>query len=393
MSHFRTVAVFRFIFFLGSFFAALSLGGCSTFFDKDNTPPPKPLAPLPAHAPPVTLLWHTQAGSGQQNRFLRLVPVLIQDSIAVTDSSGVITRVNRHTGRIEWQQPAGEAISAGLSAGNGQIYAGTDQGTLLALSDRTGQLRWKAHAVSGIAAPAAVGNRDIIVKSVDGHLTAFSAVNGQQRWTRQETPPGFILQASSMPRISGNSVYAGFANGMLGRFDLAQGNPVWEQTIALPAGSAPMQGMVDIAADPLVTARHVYAAAWQGNLAALSVRTGTVRWRQPFSTQNAMAHDGRWLYLADAQGHVHAFDAQTGEQRWEQTALEARGLTAPVLSGRYVIMGDAQGWVHWLDKNTGKLVTRFRAGGGGLFVPPQVAGNTVYLYTRQGQLIACRLGA
>ena len=365
--------------------------GCAQLFDKDNTPKPKPLTRLPANATSVSVLWHTSTGGGASADYLRLTPVLHGSRLFTASTHGQVTAIDPQTGNTLWQTQTGIPVSAGVTVAGQHVLVGGRNGVLVALDETTGKILWQAHASSEILAPPATTPTRVVVKSIDGHVTAFSAQSGKQLWSAFDKQPELILHGSSSPRIAGNSVFAGFEDGTLARYNLTTGRQQWRQTVATPTGIFPITRMVDIDSDPVVAGNHLFTAAWQGRVARLDTETGHIEWTQPVSTYTALAHDGRAVYLSDAKGTVHAFAAHSGKTLWTQPALEARVLTGPALAGQTLVVGDAEGWVHFLNKQNGQLVTRYKAGGGGIFATPLVAGNTIYLLTRDGQLTACRI--
>ena len=375
----------------GSLLIATLLSGCATLFDKDNTPQPQPLAPLPRNAPAVTVLWSTSTGGGATADYLRLTPAIHSGRIFSGSPSGQITALDQTNGKILWQTQTGLPLSGGVSVNNDLVLAGGRDGRLIALDQKTGQARWTLQASSEILSPPAVTSTRVVVKTIDGHVSAFAADTGKSLWTTFEKQPELILHGSSSPRISGESVYAGFENGTLSKYSLHKGTQRWNQTIATPTGIFPITRMVDIDSDPIITGNHVFTATWQGHIARLAADTGNIQWARPVSTYTALAYDGSAIYLSDASGNVHAFAARNGKTLWQQDTLGARQLTGPVLVQQLLVIGDAEGWVHFLDKRNGQLITRYQAGGGGVFATPVTDGNIIYLLTKNGQLTACRL--
>lgn len=367
------------------------LGGCAGLMDKDNTPTPARLTPLPATAKPVKVVWRTYTGTGAGPEFPGLTPVIQGDRIFTASRNGQITALDRRNGKIIWQTGTALPISAGIAVNERQVFAGTRYGKLIALDQATGKTLWTAEAPSQILAPPAANSSRVIVKSIDNHITAFSTQSGKKLWSAFEKQPELILNAAGSPRISGSSVFAGYEDGTLARYSLNHGGLTWKQTIADPNGIFPIQRMVDVTSTPAVASYHVFAATWQGRIASVNLEDGSIDWSQPVSAYSSPVYDGSAVYLSDAKGYIHAFDPENGRQLWKQEALFARRLTTPTTDGRYLILGDAEGWVHWFDKNNGQLMTRYHAGGGGVYAAPLISHHTAYVATQNGQLIACQV--
>ena len=57
------------------------------------------------------------------------------------------------------------------------------------------------------------------------------------------------------------------------------------------------------------------------------------------------------------------------------------------------MVGDAEGYLHWINIDDGQFAAREKGGGKGFAGPPLVVGNTLYVMTKKGSLIAFRAGA
>ena len=84
----------------------------------------------------------------------------------------------------------------------------------------------------------------------------------------------------------------------------------------------------------------------------------------------------------------YAVDRTNGRERWTNGQLSYRNVTAPVVFGDYVLVGDGEGYLYWLSDDDGQIVAMQKYDSDGLYVPPLVDGDTVYLQTRSGDLLA-----
>src|SRR5579872_2118553 len=102
--------------FLFLFLLSALLSACS-FFDKDNTPTPTPLA----HFTPeinVQTLWYKGTGFGVGSSYLKLSPAVGETMIFSADKSGRINAFNKITGQKVWTTGIGMPITAGTTAGS-----------------------------------------------------------------------------------------------------------------------------------------------------------------------------------------------------------------------------------------------------------------------------------
>jgi outer membrane protein assembly factor BamB len=169
------------------------------------------------------------------------------------------------------------------------------------------------------------------------------------------------------------------------------GQPLWETAVALPRGRNEIERLVDVDVSPLVFDDAIYAASFQGKLAALNPSNGNVLWSRDVSTHTGMASDGKTLYLTNDRGYVMAFDRRNGASLWRQEALRGRGLNAPIVHDDVVVVADYEGYVHWLAREDGRFVARYQAVGAPVRARAAVSDGTVFVSGISGTLSALRL--
>ena len=149
---------------------------------------------------------------------------------------------------------------------------------------------------------------------------------------RHNLPP-LMLRRSSTPDVKNDLVIAGFANGKLLAMQKNDGSVTWTQDISHPKGTTDLQRMVDISADPLVQDERVYAASYQGNIAALTITNGNIIWERAVPSYAGFVADHNLLYVASTNGDVVALETQNGSTYWLQTVLQGRRLSKPAIMG------------------------------------------------------------
>ncbi len=164
-----------------------------------------------------------------------------------------------------------------------------------------------------------------------------------------------------------------------------------------------------ISATPVIADGVVYVGSYDGNLYALDLRTGGVRWRYatgaavlepnlkiPLGITGSAAIIGDTVYAGDATATVHAVDVATGKVRWMMKVddqPQASICSSPVVSQEKVYIGVAsvakevgfRGSVVALDAATGKIVWQTYmvpegADGAGVFAVPAIEEQRGWLY-------------
>ncbi|MHB1948274.1 MAG: outer membrane protein assembly factor BamB [Gammaproteobacteria bacterium] len=367
------------------------LSACNGFFDKDNTPTPSPLVNIKQEIQ-VQNTWTTSATNGVGKDYLKLVPAVTERMIYTASKNGTVTATDRATGKNAWSSDTKIAITGGPAANSNLVIVGGREGEVVALNALNGQPLWKTQVSSEILATPAISENSVLIKAIDGKVSALSLQTGQETWHHQQTEPTLILRGASAPQIAHNSAIIGYANGNLTRLTLRDGNLYWQEAVAIPQGSFAIQRMIDIDADPIILNHRIYAATYQGHIAALDFESGKNLWSYDISSYSGIAADHERVYVSDAKSHIWAFDTDSGRVNWRQNQLEARNTTGPAVLGNYIVVGDEDGYLHWLNKQDGHFVARVRVDSSGILTAPVVDNGTLYVVTRGGRLAAYRLG-
>lgn len=375
--------------FFAVFIVALLLTGC-------GLRPPEELS-MPAlegeyaeHR--IQRLWARNTGSGVRKVHLELTPAVTSDSVYVADHRGRVHARERDSGSRQWRVSTDDRIGTGLYAGYGMVIYGTRDGEAVALDAEDGSEQWRATIGSELFSRPAAGSGLVVFQTMDGRVVALERDDGEERWSHDTSLPILILRAGATPVISGNRVFAGFANGRAVALDADSGAPVWERRVAEPSGRSELERLVDVTGDLILQGNALYAGTFQGNVMRMDRDSGQPMWERAMSVHAPLAHDGRNLYVADSDGNVLALDQRTGSPLWRQDRLSERGgLTGVVAHDGHVVTGDSEGWLHWLDAESGRLLMRRQHQPQGFAATPVERDGVLYVLGRRGWLAAYEL--
>ena len=362
------------------------LVGCSSTSVRE---PPAPLTEF-APAYTVTLLWSADIGAGSKD-YLGLVPAVRDSTVYAAAADGRVSALAADTGRRRWQVDLNTPVSGAVGVGSTLVAVGTRDGRVIALARDTGEQRWVASVSSEVLAPPAVGESLVVAQAVDGRVFGLSVADGKRLWSYERTEPALSLRGTDTPVLISDAVLTGFASGRLAALRQRDGQPLWETAIALPRGRNEIERLVDVDVSPLVFSDAIYAASFQGKLAALNPANGNVLWSRDISTHTGMASDGNNLYLTNDKGYVMAFDRRNGASLWRQEALRGRSLNAPAVYDDVIVVADYEGYVHWLAREDGRFVARYQAVSSPVRARAVVADDTVFVFGISGTLSALRL--
>jgi outer membrane protein assembly factor BamB len=368
--------------------ALLVAAGCSK--DKD-VEPPAALVKFPATLP-VKKIWDYNVGGGKKQVLLRLGlgPAVDNGMVFAGSDQGELLAVSMDTGKKVWLKKLGLALSAGPGAGYGMVVVGSTKGAVIALDAATGNVRWKTRVNSELLSAPAIGEKVVVMRAVDGHLHGFDARSGNELWSVEQQVPRLSLRGTAIPVIAREMAISGFDNGKVMAVSLSTGDTVWDTALASPHGRTELDRLVDIDSSVRVLGDNVFAVGFQGRTAMLAIDSGQIWWAHDMSSGRGLSLDDDNLFVTQSDGIVVALRQRDGSEVWRNDKLMRRGLSAPAVTSTAVAVADYQGYLHWLDKKTGILVARQRVAKYRVSNPPVAVKDTVVVLTDSGSLAAFR---
>lgn len=367
----------------------VTLSACSIFSDDESEQP----AELQRFDQQLTLrqLWSTNVGDGQGRHYNRLAPAIDGQMIYVASADGTVMALDKANGDVRWRQRTGEAITGGVGAAAGIVVFGTRDAQIIALSQTDGSRLWSSSVSSEVLAAPQTDGRVVAAQSVDGRLTALNANDGSQRWVYDSTVPALSLRGTSKPLISGNTVVAGFASGIVAAIDATNGLLIWEERVAVPQGRYDIDRIIDIDGDPVLSGQTVFVSSFQGNLMGLDLATGRIVWGMAGSSYNSLTSGLGNIYWVNNFSHVIAIQNNTERVVWENQDFRLRRVNSPVTINNYVAVADFEGYLHLLSQIDGRIISRVRVDRAGVRANILSEADTLYVYGNSGRLMALRL--
>ena len=233
---------------------------------------------------------------------------------------------------LKWKVDVGFGYAAPITVGN-RVYMFTRQEpdeVLRALDAETGELIWQtSYPAPFTANPAATrghgkgpkstptfANGRLYTLGMSGIVTAFDADTGEQIWQKPAPPVEPLYHTAMSPLVDRGLVIlhvGGHNDGALTAFDADTGDVRWRWD-----GDGPAYGSPIVA--ELARVRQVVTLT-QDNLVGVSVATGELLWRRPFSvasTRNAVTPIlfGETVIVSGLGKSVTAFTVAKRANRW-----------------------------------------------------------------------------
>ncbi len=315
-------------------------------------------------------------------------------------------RAPRQFHRIKWKFPTGDRIVSSPVWNDGVIYFGGDDGNIYAVDAKTGRQLWK-HTTGGPApSTPAVVDGTLYVVSYDGKLHALDARTGGVRWKfatggerrfeakglnglqpRNQTIADPFDVFLSSPVVAEGAVYFGSGDGNLYAVDVASGELRWK----FQTGDV-------VHASPAYANGVLYFGSWDSYFYAVEAATGKEKWRfhggeDPvlhnqvgFQSSPAVANGVVYTGCRDAQ--LHALDAATGKEKWHFDNALSWVISSPAVSDAKVFFATSDSSLyHVLDAATGKPILK-QQDKAYMFSSPAVAGDVVLIGVLNGTLQA-----
>jgi len=369
--------------------AVFAMSGCSVFGgdSKDEEFEPVELEKF-EQTLKVNKVWSQKLGGGSEFLRIALRPASDGNRIYAASYDGKVSALDPETGKLIWQTDLEIVLSAGPGVGDDLVVVAGYDGDLVVLKADDGSEVWRMNIVAESLAQPLIKDGAIVVYTIDGRLRVFSAYNGSLIWSAEQSLPALTLRGTSAPIIVGSSVIAGFDNGRLIASNLADGAQLWEATITSTTGRSDLERLSDVDGSMAVVGQDIYAAGYQGRVAALASESGQVLWARELSTYAGVTADWDNLYVVADQGELIALLRRNGTDVWRHETLLRRDPTAPVVYNTAVVVGDFEGYVHFFANTDGRLLARVRVGKGMIAGAPVVASGKLLVQSEDGKLTA-----
>ncbi len=365
------------------FCMALIITACG---DSDNAIPPAELVDFEPSIK-VRELWSVDTGDGVGQQYLKLYPLLREDSLVVSDRNGQVTAYALESGKELWSKEFDTQLSGGVG-GNDKYLVLTGKNGHVILLDKNGKLLWQVDTSSEVLMPAVIAANLVIIRSVDGRVSALDLDNGDTKWTYKRDVPALSLRGNSAPVIKQGYIFIGLDNGRLVVLDLIDGHTVFDIPVGSASGRSELERMIDIDGNLVIKDDILYLSSYQGKVVAIDIRRGQLSWNRNLSSYNGVELTPSGLFLSDDQDHVWALDVNNGATLWKLNKLQARQITRPVSHKRDIVVADYEGYLHWMSSFNGEFLARVETDGSGIITPPLTKDGVLYVITRDGNLYA-----
>ena len=363
----------------------------------------------PALGPALTPLFSVDIGAGNSRRARITSDPVVGGGRIVTLDAGATVTATGVDGQVQWtadvtppNDGAREASGGGVALGATQVYVSTGFGRVVALDAASGAVNWVQDLdAPGSAAPT-VANGLVYVVARDGRAWAIDEAQGRVAWQLTGTPSGANLAGGSGAAVTSEIAVIPFPSGeVIGAFPQG-GLRRWSSVIAGErSGEAGAVAATDIASDPVIDGATVYAGNMSGRVVAMNVANGERLWTATEGATSPVWPVGGSVFLINDLNQLVRLNGSNGvpvwrtqlteqeERRWFQRITARPVHYGPILAGGRLIVASSDGVLRQFDPNSGASLGDIALPGGAAS-HPVVAGNTLYVISRDGRLHAYR---
>ena len=311
---------------------------------------------------------------------------------------------------VKWQFHTGGMVIGSPVVSGHVVYVGSTDGNVYAIDENSGGQKWKYAVKSRVPSTPTVQAGIVYFTAYDGNLYAVDAAGGALKWKFQTEgerrfagkhlhgtqpaaevmPDPFDCYLSS-PVIANGAVYFGSGDGNVYAVDAASGTLKWK----FKTGDV-------VHASPAIADGTVFIGSWDSYFYAIDAETGKQKWKfktgedheiynQVGIQSSAAVLDGI-VYFGCRDSHLYALDAATGEKRWAFSANGSWIVGSPaVRQGKVYFPTSDSSSLFEVDAGTGKVLRSLTFNHWYLYSSPALAGNTLYIGSTQGKLVAVGL--
>jgi outer membrane protein assembly factor BamB len=332
----------------------------------------------PSVRPPFKRAWSWSA-----TVLLEFSPIIVGNRLFIMDNAGVVTALNRTTGKRVWKRDMGYLSASSPAYGNGKLFVtvlerdrgGGSGGRVAALRARDGKVEWSRDLSSRTeSSPLFVDGR-VYFGAENGTVYSMYARGGAIEWTFDSA--GAVKGG---PALADGRLFFGTYGGNVYAISRRTGRQIWHAgtsgaNLGLSAGN--------FYSSPTVAYGRVYIGNTDGNMYSFSAESGKLAWRRGTgsyvyaSPAVAQVRGGKpTVYFGSYDGTFYALDARSGATRWAHK-------DGGNISGAATIVGDI---VYYSNRGNGDTQGMWARTGKrafhstrGAYNPVVSDGETIYL--------------
>lgn len=361
----------------------------------------------PALGANLTQVFSVDIGEGDSRRARITADPVVENGVVYTLDARARVSATNINGTALWSvdltpssDGANDASGGGLAVDDGRLYVATGFGELTVLNAATGREIWTQDLDAPGGSPPTVRGDLVYVVTRDSRAWAVETDTGRIRWQINGTPSVGNFSGGAGPAVTSEIAVFPMPSGeVLGAFPQG-GLRRWSSVVTGQRLGESAADISDIAGDPVISGDRVYAANFAGRLVAMKTTNGDRIWTATEGAVSPVWPAGGSVFVVNEISQLVRLDDRDGSVIWkvdlpkftETRFRQQRTVFAhygPVLAGGRLIVASSDGVIRQFDPTSGALVGSVAIEGGAAS-NPIVAGQTLYVVSKDGRLVAFR---
>lgn len=355
----------------------------------------------------LTPVWSVDIGEGDSRKH-RIVadPVVSGGRVFTLDALTLVSAVST-SGALIWQRnvlPDGadenDATGGGLAVEGNVLYVASGFGSVTALDASTGATIWTQDLeTAGAGAPTISGD---LVYVVAGDMTgwALNKSDGRVQWQVAASASGSNVLGAPAPIMADDLTVFAFGSGEMQAVFRRGGLRRWDASVLGERKGRALAKIGDVTGQPIEANGIIYAGNQSGRLVAVNAGSGARVWSVNEGVIDRILPVGGSVFVISDRNELLRLSAQDGSRIWgvrlpnfvkdrPKRIAEVFANHGPILAGGRLIVASSDGLIRSFDPKSGALLGTTDIASGAS-TTPVVAGQTLYVVSRDGRLVAYR---
>ncbi len=355
----------------------------------------------------LTPIWSVDIGAGDSRKH-RIVadPVVSDGRVFTLDAETTVTAVST-SGQVLWQRDiltdranSGEGTGGGLAVDGNVLFVSSGLGTLTALDVETGGTIWEQELEAiGVGRPTAFENL-VYVMAGDDTGWALEKDSGRIAWQVSSSETRTNVLGGPAPIVTDGLAVFSFGSGEMQAVFRQGGLRRWDASVLGERQGRALAKVDDVTGRPIAKDGVIYAGNQSGRTVAVNAGSGAPIWTSAEGAIDTVLPVAGSVFLISDRNELVRLNAEDGTRVWDTRLpnfVKDRPLRqsevfahhGPVLAGGRLLVASSDETLRSFDPVSGGLTGRTEIPGGAT-TAPVVAGQTLYVVSRKGQLLAYR---
>ncbi|KAA8609251.1 quinoprotein [Salipiger aestuarii] len=360
-----------------------------------------------SRAPQLAFAVNIGTGDGRRRR-LNVDPVVGGGRVYVMDAAHVVSAVSP-TGQVLWRKEmtpirdtAEQAQGGGLAFDAGRLYVTSGFGRIAALDAATGAEIWVQRLGNTATGAPTVAGGLVYLTSGDERGWALEADTGRIRWDSTGLGDVNNVAGAPAPAVSDDLVIFAYGTGGVQALFREGGLRRWSADVVGTRQGSALASITDITGGPVIFGDKVFVGNHSGRVVGFHLGSGERIWTARMGALGPVWPTADSVYLISDLNRLVRLDAGTGEQIWsvdlpgyenvrkpQKRRDSAYAHYGPVIAGGRLVVPSSDGLLRSFDPVNGALLSAVAIPGGAT-TAPAIAGGTLFVLGKSGQLLGYR---